>query len=1253
MSRSTWLPGRECRGFSFRCLSFVAVVLGTGCREAPPPAWHEEDGYRWRELVVSGDEPGFTTMPASRTGIAFQNTASDSLLLSNRILAQGAGVCLGDVDGDALVDVFLARTEGPNALYRNLGDWRFEEITARAGVAVPDRYSTGCALADLDGDGDLDLVLLATTGPNAVFLNDGTAQFTERRDLGLDPAGKGGTSVALSDVDGDGALDLYVANYKPYTPIDRIPAPERAFGRLVREVAPGRYEVVPEFQRDFKLVNRADMGGLAISMRAEPDEFYRNDGQGRLLRERVTGSRFRDAAGRSLGGEDESFALSARFADLNGDGAPDLYVVNDFEDPDRFWLNDGRGGFRLADWTAQRQTSNSGMGMDVADFDGDGRPDFFETDMLANDSRRRRTQVPTHSAIPKVPGQIEVQLQQMRNTLFLNRGDGTFAELAEYAGVGASGWSWGTLALDVDLDGRPDLLIANGHAWDVMDGDTQERQQQGWSNVPWERRLVEFPRLALGNVAFRNRGDLTFEDASRAWGFGTGEDLSHALAAADLDGDGDQDVVVSRLNAPVLVLRNDTPAPRLAVRLRGEPPNTHAVGAVIRVTAAGSLPPQQREITAGGLYLSHSDYLASFATGSAQDLTLEVTWRDGRKTTLTGVRPKRLYEIREAGSGERGMGSGDSTRGLPTPRSPFPTPLFEDVSSLLGGHRHVENRFDDWGRQYLLPDGLSQLGPGLAWFDLDRDGAEDLIVGTGRGGRLAAFRNRGGRFSPLAVTGDPAPGDLTTVLGFAEPDGVRVLTGVSNWEARTPEEMLGPAAVAGFALTRGALAAQEAPMVPPGESAIGPLALADYDGDGRLDLFVGGRALPLRYPMSPVSQLFRNRGGGRFEPDLENQAVLQGIGMVSAAVFADFTGDGLVDLALAREWGSILLLVNAGHGRFAPAPAAWGLDRWTSRWNGLAAGDLDGDGRLDLVATSWGRNMALHPTPAQPLMLAYGPFGARGEVEMLLAQQDARLGGPAPLTDYLRVRLAVPSVASRFPTFAAWADATLDQVMAAIPGGAARLEITTLDHLVLLNRGDRFEASPLPAEAQLAPAFGAVIADFTGAGLEDVFLGQNFSPTVVGVPRYDAGRGLLLRGDGRGGLQPLPGSASGILVYGDQRGVAVADYDADGRLDLAVGQNAQPTLLYHNRGATPGLRVRVAGPSSNPDAIGAQVRIVYADRMGPVREIQAGSGYWSQNGAVQVFGLSGTPTEVWVRWPGGAESRLPVPAGAREVTVTR
>ncbi|MGH7529335.1 MAG: VCBS repeat-containing protein, partial [Gemmatimonadales bacterium] len=961
------------------CLPLAVVAVACGERRPVDRTWHQEAGYRWRLLQDPGnDGPGFTSLDSARSGIAFVNTASDSLLRRNRILAQGGGVCLGDVDGDTLADVFLARTEGPNALYRNLGDWRFVDVAAAAGVAAADRYATGCALIDVEGDRDLDLILLALGGPNALFLNDGAGRFREETiEAGLESTA-GSTTLTAADVEGDGDLDLYVANYKAYTTLDRMSPQERAFDHVVRQLGPRQFEVRERFRSEYKLVEREDLGAISLVQRADPDFFYRNEG-GRFVREPIAGNRrFLDERGRPLAKEPEDFGLAATLVDLTGDGAPDLYVANDFEDPDRLWLNDGRGTFHLAPWFAMRSTSNSTMAVDVSDVNADGLPDFFQVDMLSLDTRRLKTQVPTHSPVSKAPGLAPARHQMQRNTLHLNRGDGTFAEVARYAGVGASGWSWSTLFLDVNLDGWEDLLIGTGHRWDLMDGDAQNRLRQRLREIDWRRMMFEYPPLPLPNVAFRNRGDLTFEDAGSDWHFDLGEDLSHGMAVADLDQDGDLDVVINRLGAPAAVLRNDAPAPRLAVRLRGTPPNTGGIGSLIRVRAAG-LPLQERQVTAGGLYLSSSDALQSFATGAAAQVTIEVDWRDGRRSVIEGARPGRLYEI------DQGLSVISHQSSVLTTDNRQLRTLFDDITAQLGGHAHVEPYFDDFVRQPLLPGALSQLGPGVAWHDVDRDGREDLVVGAGRTGTLAWFHNDGRRLRPVPPLAAPSHLDLTTVLGWPEAGDARiVLAGVSSYEMPSIEFALRVPSVVAYSLATGAMTE----LIPGDSGSAGPIAAADYDGDGDLDLFVGARVLPAGYPFSGTSRLFRNEGRGRFVLDAENTPQLERLGMVSAAVFSDLTGDGWPDLLAATEWGPIHVFRN-DQGRFRNA-ALRGLTDRPSRWNGIATGDLDGDGRLDVVATSWGRNRDHRATTERPLFLYYAFFGGSSPY-VLLAQEDRRL----------------------------------------------------------------------------------------------------------------------------------------------------------------------------------------------------------------------------------------------------------------------
>ncbi len=1233
-----------------RFLPAAALALAA-CRDStpsPPSEWQDGPGYRWRDLAVpSSGQSGFTQLAAGSTGISFANFASDSALLRNQLLANGGGVALGDVNGDGRPDIYFCRTEGPNALYLNDGNWKFHDVAGDAGVALPDQASTGAVLADVNGDGSLDLLVAALGGPNTLFLNDGAGRFTEDTTYPGRASRAGSTTMTLADVEGDGALDLYVANYKAYTTNDLYSPQQRAFDQVVKRTGPKSFEVVEPYRRDYRVVMREDLQSVVLVQRADPDWFYRNDGRGHFTREPLAQNpRFLDEDGHPLAEEQENFTLAARFYDVNGDGAPDLYVANDFEDPDRFWLNDGQGGFRLAPRLAQRTSSNAAMAIDFGDVNRDGLVDFFEVDMLSRDSRQLRTQIPTHTALPKQPGVIEDRPQLQRNTLFLNRGDGTFAQMAELAGVAASGWTWSTLFLDVDLDGYEDLLVGTGNQWDFMDADTQDKFRNRLTDLDWRQQRMTYPPLPVPNYAFRNRGDLTFEDVSDRWHFSAGPDLSHGMAAADLDGDGDLDVVVNRLRSPALVLRNEATAPRIAVQLKGKAPNTSGIGAKVRVRG-GNGPMQEREMTAGGLYLSSSEPLLSFAAGSADSLTIEVIWRNGARSVIPNASTNRLYEISESG-----VGSGESgaVGAAPNPHAPppIPTPLFAEAGL---NHRHTEVFYDDFARQLLLPNSFAQLGPGVSWLDLDGDGGDELLIGSGRTGTTGAFHYSGGRFVPMNLGLPAAAGDQTTLLQVPDGKGGSVLLiGQSSYEAESPAASLALPEVLAIPLdARGRRTGPVSSAIPGDSASIGPLALADYTHSGTLGLFVGGRIYPGAYPLSPSSRLYRNDGTGRFALDSAASAALSQMGMVSAALWSDLNQDGWPDLVVAVEWGPVKVFWN-DHGRFTRATDL-GLDAYFSRWLGLASGDFDGDGRPDLVSTSWGRNIRAQADTANPLYLYFGNLGSSATLDILMAQYDPRLHAVAPLAGFARLSRAVPEIAARIRSFRNYGDATIDQVLGPVASSALRFGVNTFDHLVWLNRGDHFEPHPLPVEAQLAPAFAPVAGDFNGDGMEDLVLSQNFYPTDLGTPRYDAGRALLLLGDGKGAFAPMGGGESGLRVYGDQRGAGASDYDRDGRLDLVITQNGAETRVFRNQGATPGLRVRLQGPPGNPHGIGAIIRLKAGAAWGPAREVQAGAGYWSVSGATQVLAPVGGPSMLQVRWPDGRVVEVPVAAGVREAVV--
>ncbi|HTG43324.1 MAG TPA: VCBS repeat-containing protein [Verrucomicrobiae bacterium] len=813
--------------------------------------------------------------------------------------------------------------------------------------------------------------------------------------------------------------------------------------------------------------------------------------------------------------------------------------------------------------------------------------------------------------------------------LYLGRGDGTYAEIAQLSGLEASEWSWSPVFLDVDLDGYEDVLVCNGFERDGMNVDILRqmealKREKKRPTVEQLRLRQLFPRLATANLAFKNLRSLRFQDTSADWGFNF-QGVSHGIALADLDNDGGLDVVLNNMNDPACLYRNEGGAPRVAVRLQGRSPNTRGIGA--RITLVGNGLQQSQEMMAGGRYLSSDDAMRTFAAVDGE-MRLEVAWRAGGHTIISPVKGNQLYIISEEGaSPSNSKITNQLTR-------------FEDVSSWIN-HRHREDAFDDFALQPLLPKRLSQLGPGVAWFDWDGDGWEDLFIGSGGGGELAGYHNNEGKgFTRLSGPpwNQPVTRDQTALVGWRRGNGeVALLVGSANYED---------------GLTNGSVVRQydakaKKVLDPfPGQlSSTGPVALGDIDGDQDLDLFVGGRVNAGRYAEGASSLIFRDEGG-EWKADRANNARLEKVGLVSGAVWSDVDGDGDVDLVLACEWGPVRVFRNE-KGMLSDVTKELGLDEYRGWWNGVPTGDFDGDGRMDIVASNWGSNSKYQHFGVKNLRLFCGDIDGDTRVECIEGyEQRGRL---LPLQPFHVVAAGMPLLRERISSYDLYGKSTLNEIYPA--PFKMELQVSCLDSTIFLNRGQRFTAAPLPLEAQFAPAFATCVGDFDGDGQEDLFLSQNFFASEPETSRSDAGRGLLLYGDGRGSFRSVPGQESGIRIYGEQRGAAICDFDQDGRPDLVVAQNGAESVLLRNRDALPGLRVRLVGPPRNPMAIGAILRLQSAGQLGPAREIHSNAGYWSQNSTLQILAGARPPTLLSVRWPGGSRTTTGLPQGAKEVTV--
>ena len=1254
---------RNPRVFFSLCKS--AILFGSvfltffllGCsHEVIDLEWNEEQGYRWASLQIDeSGKTGFEKLSSSTTGITINNTLPDELIEDNRVLLNGSGVAAGDINGNGLVDLYFTQLLGPNRLYKNLGGFKFKDITEEAGVAHEGFLSTGTVFADVNGNGHLDLLVSSLDKRNSLYLNDGTGNFELQVDSGLEKS-KGAMTMALADVNRNGYPDLYIVNYKQKSARDIF-----EFQELSRDNMVTGDSLRSPFDEYFSLLDRGELPSEPREIGTE-DELYFNNGDGSFTKATDVKSRFLAEDG-SEKGLLPDWGLAAKFQDLNNNGLPDLYVANDFWTPDRIWINQGDGTFRELEQLAMRNSSFSSMAVDFSDINRNGFTDLFVVEMLSTKHSMRLLQMDPEYPYPLQKGEYHNRPLYNRNSLYLNKGDNTYSEISYYSGLHASDWSWATRFMDVTLNGYEDVLVNTGFKLDLQNLDAHmefismiNRYGEDTGNLRFELpSILVFPTLKQKNRAFRNNGDLTFSETGEEWGFHD-QDISLGMAAADLNNDGTLDLVISRMDDDGVIYKNTSPASRIAVRLKGKSPNTQAVGAKIELTG-GPADLQTKQIFAGGDYLSGSDPLVVFAAN--KDYTnhkLKIRWPDGTQSKLDSLRANRVYEIDQSSIAlidEREdifTLKSDSESSYQLTEESANVPVFEDVSDRLN-HNHHEDYYDDFRVQPLLPIKLSQLGPGLAFIDVSGNGREELFIGSGKGGAAGIFEIDDSEqlssvtIDPLSI---PAAGDQAGIVSWTANGRTHIVVGMANYEQGSAEV---PSALH-FQLVNGEVVQTDS--LPGTLSTTGPLAAADYTGNGEIDLFVGGRFLPGQYPRNASSRLFRNENG-ELKQDPDNAQVFENIGMVTGAIFTDITGNGEQDLAIATEWGPVKLFINNG-GVFTEMSSEFGVDQIHGRWQGIASGDLTGNGYPDLVVSNWGLNSPYQEGSSEhPHKLFYSDFNNNRQMDIVESYYDSEIGGYVPRRKFMDFEPIHDSIMLHIRSHREFSEFTIEDIFLRDHREIPHKELNTLEHTLFINNdGEGFTPSSLPAEAQFSAGFFVGIADMDNSGNEDIFMTQNFFAVSDPQrnPRLDGGMGIWLKGDGNGNFEAVSGHISGVEVYGEQRGAALGDFNQNGRVDLAVSQNSAETRLFLNRTEQQGIRIKLSGPQGNSAGIGSAIRLIYGDGSeGPVRTVHAGSGYWSQNGTTQILGLKEVPSHIQVQWFDGTVQKVEFNEGTMEYVI--
>ncbi len=1081
------------------------------------------DGF---DLDQSGDKL-FSSVPSSYSKVDFQNTVvqtRENNHIVNVEFISGGGVAVGDVNNDGLPDLFFTGNQVQDRLYLNRGDFRFKDISASAGIKKDTLWSTGVTFVDIDKDGDQDIYVCRNVyledenSANQLYINNGDLTFTENaRSFGLADQGFSIQSIFF-DYDKDGLVDMYLVNQPPSLP--------GVGGQLDKSMAENRLF---------------------------SDKLYKNRGDGTF--EDVTdGAKLRNFA----------FGLSVSVGDFDNDSWPDLYVTNDFDVPDHIYMNQKDGTFQDALYEATNHISNFSMGSDVADYDNDGHLDVLVVDMVAESHER----IKTHMGAMK-PEDFWAQVntgghyQYMFNTLQRNNGNGTFSDLAQLAGVSNTDWSWAPLFADFDNDGFKDIFVSNGVKNNNRFSDLQVKYDQLLDSLNYEAQkqgvdpkklidVMDFVKLAptdkLSNYVYKNNGDLTFKKMVEEWGLEL-PTLSNGAAYADFDQDGDLDLVINNIDDEALLYKNNARERQGGnyLRLKLQASNNESIyGAKVSLYKDNELWQLVQASNARG-FMSKSEDILHFGLGEAEVVEkVLIEWQNGEISTLEDLQANQLLVVKqeEVGKGELAGGK------------PSGVQVFREVSNLLDMEVavHQENEYDDYLKEPLLPHKMSEFGPAMAVGDVNGDQREDFFVGGAAGfsGTLYLQNTVGGfdAFKNGAWAQDKSSEDMGIALFDADQDGdldLFIASGGNEFAIGNPA--LQDRLYLNDGKGKFVKSSSSLPTYSSSSSCVKPY---DFDQDGDLDLFVGGRLLPGQYPKSADSKLLENRGGKFVDITDDRAPGLHALGMVTAACWLDYNQDGLADLVVVGEWMPVTVFAQGEDKRFEQEEVM-GLEDSNGWYYEVQADDLDGDGDQDLVVGNLGLNYKYKATEEEPFEVYSYDFDDNGTLDIVLSYYEHGEAFPVRGKDCSTQQ--IPSLGDKFTTYNEFGLSNLGDIYGKKLGDALNLQAKTFASAYIENLGnDQFEIRPLPSLAQVSSVNNILIKDYDQDGHKDLLISGNLFQSEIETPRNDAGAGLLLKGDGKGKFVPVPLTHSGFF----------SPYDAKDMKAIRLGTR-EVILVANNR----------------------------------------------------------------------------------------